>query len=243
MSILIPIRRVLGVALFIAKPISREWSSHLLMLISSLWIVIPFYAFGGKALAAHALVGALMNMVFSVCIYSAYEEALYALQGIRDLFLASPLRGFELRAGIALGVFLTTTPSVVVCLIPLLAVTRCSFLQFVLVVAIIIVLWIVSTLIGYLIPVRRNILATGNIIRILSLALIALPPVYYPLSVWPEPLRPIAYAVPTFNIAQLMKIALGIEPYTLQQVAIIVLALAIEIAIIAFMACRLTRSA
>ncbi len=76
MSILTSLRRLLGVALFISIPISKEWSSHVIRFLSSTWLEISFYAFEGKALAIHALVGALINMVFSACIYSAYEETL-----------------------------------------------------------------------------------------------------------------------------------------------------------------------
>jgi len=239
-GILATLRRVLGVALFIAAPISKEWSSHVLRLASSLWIVVPFYAFGGEVLAGHALVGALVNTVFSVCIFSAYEETLYALQGLRDLFLASPLTSLEYRVGLSLGILITAIPSIAICSVPLIAMTKCGPQQVALLIALIIALWAISTLIGYLIPVRRNPLATGNMIRLLSLALIAIPPVYYPISAWPGWLRPIAYAIPTFNIAQLMKMILGIESQ--KQLATVVTALVVEDTIISLMAIKRTKS-
>jgi len=223
------LRRVLGVALFIAAPIAREWSSHVLRFISAAWIVVPFYALGGSKLALHALVGALVNMVFSACIYSAYEEALYDLQGLRDLFLASPLTSLEFRAGLALGILLTTIPSIAACIAAMLSLARCSLLSAVLVVLMIPVLWALSVLVGYLIPVRRNVLATGNIIRVLSIVLVAVPPIYYPLSAWPRPLQPIAFAVPTFNVAEVIKHLIGIErgTHTLEAA---VIALIVELA-------------
>jgi len=36
MRILASLRRLLGVALFIAVPISKEWSSHMIMFLSSI---------------------------------------------------------------------------------------------------------------------------------------------------------------------------------------------------------------
>jgi len=241
MRLLTPLRRLLGVALFIAIPISREWSSHVLRFVSAIWVIIPFYAFGGEALATHALIGALINMVFSTCIYSAYEEVLYSIEGIRDFFLASPLTDLEFRAGLSLGIFLTTLPSIVICLVPLFILTKSGPSEVVLIIMMLSILWAVSTLIGYLIPIRKNVLATGNVIRVLTLVLVAIPPVYYPLHVWPEQIRPLTYLFPTFNIAELMKLTLKIEPPTPQHTATTATALAIEAAIITLIALKHTK--
>ncbi len=232
MKVLTPLRRLLGVALFIAVPISKEWSSHVIRFLSSIWLIIPFYAFGGKTLAIHALIGALISIVFSACIYSAYEEALYAIEGLRDFFLASPLTSFEFRVGLALGIFLTTLPSVAVCLLMIFILTKCCIIKLLLVVFMTLILWITSVLIGYLVPVRMDVLATGNIIRILTIVFVVLPPIYYPLTVWPEPLRILAYAIPTFNISEIMKIILGVEQCTQQHLMTTIIAFIIEFLVI-----------
>ncbi len=67
------------------------------------------------------------------------------------------------------------------------------------------VLWAVSVLIGYLVPVRRNVFATDNVIRVLTIVLVVLPPIYYPLTAWPPQVRILAYAIPTFNVSELIK--------------------------------------
>ena len=156
----------------------------------------------------------MINIVFSVCIYSAYEETLYAIEGLRDFFLASPLTSFEFRAGLALGIFLTALPSVAVCLAMLFIMAGCGVTELLLTIFMVLVPWLLSVLMGYLIPIRRNVLATGNIIRVLTIVFVVLPPIYYPLTAWPKPLRMLAYVFPTFNISEFMKIVLRIEQYT-----------------------------
>ncbi len=226
-------KRILGIALFIAIPIARSWSSHVIRFLSAIWIAIPFYAFGGNTLLVYALIGALINMILSACIYSAYEEALYSLEGIRDFFLASPLSRFEFRAGLSLGIFITTIPSMLVCLVLLIMITKPSVIEILELVLLIIALWIFSTLIGYLVPIKRNILETGNIIRVITIVLIALPPVYYPISVWPEQLRFLAYAIPTFIFAELMRVILGVINYTIQYLETLLKILVLEAIVIA----------
>ncbi len=238
MSIITSIRKVLGVALFLATPMVKEWSSHLLMLLPAIWIVIPFYAFGGKALASYALIGATINIIFSVTIFSAYEETLYDIYDkLRDFFLASPLTSFEFRTGLAFGLLLTALPSLVICLTPLFLMTKSAGpREIVVTVALLLVLWIVATLIGYLIPITKNPLATGNLVRIISFIFTVLPPIYYPLSIWPEPLRPVAYAFPTFCVAELIRTVLGLEPYSSARVTAAIIALTIEFTVIALLA-------
>jgi len=239
MSLLTSLRRIVGVALFVSWGMMKDWSSHVLRLLLSAWVAVPFYAFGGGRAALHALVGAAVSAVFTTCIFSAYEEAIYDIYfKLRDFFLASPLTGFEFRAGIALGLFLTDIPSLVVILAPLFAFSGSPAGNIVLSLVVLLALWAASVLMGYLIPILRNPLATGNVVRIITLVFTALPPVYYPLEAWPEPLRPLAYPFPTFCAAELIRLLLGLQPYEAGRLLLAAAALAAETAVIGVLVAR-----
>ena len=84
--------------------------------------------------------------------------------------------------------------------------------------------------------------STGRITSLITSVMVYLPPIYYPPTLLPHYIQYLALAAPTFNIAQLTKIALGIEHASPTTIAAHIVALVLEtIALVAIAKLRTGR--
>lgn len=231
---MISLKRTLGIALLISKRGFRAWTSYVSSLLGTLWFLVIFYILGGIRLVPHVLVGAVVASIFGSCIVSSTYDAYYKAIGLKDLFLASPLSSIEFRFGIALGylipTFIQTTPYLVL----LFILSKPNIYSVLLIALLIIVLWLIAVLIGYILP-STDFMSLGPRIGLVSKILTMIPPIYYPLDILPTYVRPLAYIAPTFNISELMKTVLGIVPFHIGHILKCLASLFIETIIILYL--------
>ncbi len=239
---MISMHRALGVALLVSSRGLRSWSVYVSSLLSTFWFLVVFYILGGVKLVPHVLVGALVSSVFSGCAHSAVYDAYYGLIGLRDAFLASPVTSFEFRVGVALGHLLPSLSTAVVYAAVLVLLTGASPLEVLVLVLLVVLLWALGVSIGYLVP-AKDLMGAGPKISLVTRILTLLPPIYYPSYVLPEPVRPLAYLAPTYNASEIIKAALGVEPFTLGHIATCAVLLLVQSMVIFAAVKKRTRAA
>jgi len=91
-------------------------------------------------------------------------------------------------------------------------------------------------MLGFFLGTVINDVKTGNSLgNILLLAMVYLPPVYYPITSLPEPLRSIALLIPTVSAAQIVNNALNMPTAIKEYVPIGWIVLTLSTTITAFL--------
>jgi ABC-2 type transport system permease protein len=159
-------------------------------------------AFAGSLIAAAASYGlATGNNIIN-------WKVEYKLQ---DIFVSSSVSPFTYMAGIALAELLFGLPAFVV-LATLVVIFSSNLLFSTLVVIVTIILvWASTSSIGYFISTRStHPRFVESFMAFLRIAIVVLPPVFYPLSIVPtEELRYLAYAIPTTHASLIIQHTMG----------------------------------
>lgn len=174
-------------------------------------ILFLFYVVAGEEALPSAFIGSYL-MLFVGAGVSVIGDVVWFKREVKiqDIFVASPMSAFEYMTGVALAELFFSSPGIILLSIPLL------FLNFNLYAILTIVIvpsitWIiVSSISFYLSTFVPNVRNGWQISSILSLILTILPPIFYPIEIIPEILRPLAYIIPTTHSAQLLKHSMNI---------------------------------
>ncbi|BAD84420.1 ABC-type multidrug transport system, permease component [Thermococcus kodakarensis KOD1] len=192
------------------------------LLRSPLWIVpqiltpiamvLILFIFGGKDLALYALVGALVALTVSTSISLSRLVVLLKFIGFQDIFVASPVSPVEYMLGLALSRLLGALPSLLIFMGVLAYLGVLTFSNLAFVVGIIIFSWLLSSLLAFTISTNiKNVVHVDALSSLLSMTLVLIPPVYYPLSRLPAIFQKLALLIPTTYIAELMRIVFGLS--------------------------------
>ncbi len=217
------IREVLYIGLWDSLPFLRDpMIIAILSLISFLPVFYLALFVGGHA-ALPALVGAVvMSLAFNglnVAQSVYYNKHWFRFQ---DILVASPVSPLSYALGLSLSTLITASPALVLCLAVLLVYAPIAPLGFLAVLAVVALMWLAMVFIGHAIGLSvRNMRWANSIPQVLGFVLGFLPPVYYPLSLLPEFLRPVAMLVPSTDAAQLAKYYFGLLPSPLSSVEVI----------------------
>ena len=133
---------------------------------------------------------------------------------IQDVFVSSPVSSFTYMAGIALSELLFGLPAFAI-LVTLVVIFSSHFLlSTVIVIVTLVLVWASTSSIGYFISTRStHPRFVESFIAFLRIAVVVLPPVFYPLSIIPtEELRYLAYAIPTTHASLILQHAIGNPP-------------------------------
>ncbi len=228
--------RIIAIAIMIARRGVKSWFSYATSALLNLWLMFMFAAFGIQRVALHVLVGAIIYTLFSSCMLSVVYDAYYEAIKLRELFLASPLSRIEFLLGISLGHMMAAT----IMSIPyeaILAYLRPTPLIVLVYVFIALSSWIVATCIGYLIP-SRDPFTVGPKASLIASLMTLLPPVYYPDTLLPSQARYLLAAIPTYSIAKISKVLLGIERGSAAILVLCALLLTIEMLALLWVAIR-----
>ncbi|NPA97001.1 MAG: hypothetical protein GXO32_05315 [Crenarchaeota archaeon] len=203
------LKRIIAIAMMISKRGLRAWYSYVASALLNLWLMSILMLYGIYSIAKHVLVGAMLYTLFSSCMVSVVYDAYYAAIKLKELFLASPLSRIEFLLGISLGHMFAAA---IMCLPYIAVLTYLSPTPMILPTYIFISIssWIIATSIGYLIP-SKDPFTVGPKANLIASMMVLLPPVYYPESLVPQPIRPWLVVIPTYSIAKIAKVALGIE--------------------------------
>jgi len=223
------VRGALGVALLVSRRGFRAWQAYVNSILHTVWLLALFYVLGGAKLLPHVLVGAVLSLALSSGSSSAVYEAYYSLIKLEDAFLASPVGVLEFRFGLALGHLLPSVATILAYSALLaLSVSAHPLAVAAALTLVVLVPWAAGVLLGYV--VARGDLNAGPKVNLIGNILTLVPPVYYPASILPEAVRPLSYLAPTFNVAELAKILLGVEPVDVHHAALCGFFLGLELA-------------
>ena len=136
---------------------------------------------------------------------------------MQDIFVSSPVSSFTYMAGIALAELLFGLPAFSV-LVTLVVIFSSDFLfSTVMVIVTLILVWASTSSIGYFISTRStHPRFVESFIAFLRIAVVVLPPVFYPLTIIPTELRYLAYAIPTTHASLILQYAMGV-PQALEE--------------------------
>ena len=136
---------------------------------------------------------------------------------MQDIFVSSPVSSFTYMAGIALAELLFGLPAFSV-LVTLVVIFSSDFLfSTVMAIVTLILVWASTSSIGYFISTRStHPRFVESFIAFLRIAVVVLPPVFYPLTIIPAELRYLAYAIPTTHASLILQYAMGV-PQALEE--------------------------
>ncbi len=169
-------------------------------------LTLILWAWGGGEAVKAIVIAWIVAGAWATGINIVGQEVGWArVMGILQMFIASPVTPRSYLLGILLGHEVAIMP-VNLALVTLVAYTLNSLELVPAAIVAGLLLTPVSTLLGLAIAMRirkpTNISAITNPI---STLFILLPPVFYPMTIIPEPLRPILLAIPTTAAAELAR--------------------------------------
>jgi len=211
------LREILYIGLWDALPILRD--PTLLFIISLVSFLPVFFLalFSGGSGALPALVGAaVLSLAFvglgvSQSVY--YNKHWFRLQ---DVLVASPVSPLSYALGLSFSTLIASSPAVILSFSILLVYVPIVPIRFLAVLAVAALIWLAMVFIGYAIGLSiRSQRRANSFPQVLGFLFGFVPPVYYPLSLLPAYLRPVAMLVPSTDAAQLAKYYFGLLPTTL----------------------------
>jgi len=173
-------------------------------------LFILFVASGGTALP-YGLAGALTMVTTELGLFVGTDLASYKLQNrFQDIVVASPVSPLTYMFGVALSELFFGAPALVV-VFGLIAWHGATPYALLMSAGVVVLLWVTTTSIGFFFsafaPNTQNaFIINGFITTLLSV----LPPVYYPISVLPSFLVPLAQVLPTTDASALFQGAIGL---------------------------------
>lgn len=189
------------------------------------WILNP-------GLIGVALIGAVIFSMFAMGQRVLNEAAYIRIDHkANDLYLAGPLSPEGYFVGISAGVLLVYVPPVVV--VGALAdfVVHFSSTELLLLVVLAATVWLTAASIGYIFSTafrdNRAIWAYSSLYQNLFGVL---PPVFYPLALFPAVLRPVALVMPPSAAAALLQHAIGITALSAGELGLAAASLSVEAA-------------
>ena len=200
-------------------------------------IVSPASYFPGE------VVGAMLFTTQNIGNWTLGDSATWRIDnGLQDLFVASPLGKMRYLLGIAFSNLIPAAPALVTLGIVLAYVTPVSLLDWFVLAAAILVLWVLFASIGIAISsrlkTRREIWPIGQL-TFTTLGMLS--PLYYPLTVLPGIWRTAAYALPGTYAALWVKGSLGLVSVTPGQLPLFAGLLGISAALAVLIASRFYR--
>ena len=130
---------------------------------------------------------------------------------MQDIFVSSPVSSFTYMAGIALAELLFGLPAFVVLTTLIVFFSNDFLFSATMTVVTLVLVWASTSSIGYFISTRStHPRFVESFMAFLRIAVVVLPPVFYPLSVVPtEELRYLAYSIPTTHASLILQHTMG----------------------------------
>ena len=180
--------------------------------------MIPFsflfivFVIGGRQYTPLALSGSLVAAAASYGLATGNNIINWKVEyKLQDIFVSSPVSSFTYMVGIALAELLFGLPAFVVLTTLIVIFSSNFFLSAVTVIVTLILVWASTSSIAYFISTRStHPRFVESFVAFLRIAIVVLPPVFYPLSiVHTEELRYLAYVIPTTHASLILQYAMG----------------------------------
>ena len=226
----VPIHR--GVSARIRAIVSLSYYTGILVVIRSPGFIVfssttPFtvlfflFVVGGGKYLPYGVIGATISILVQAGLFLGADANFNRVQfKFQDFCVASPLSAVDYMIGLSLGELTFSAPSLAV-LIALFGYLGLIGWNFPVVIVIMLVVWIMSSALGFFLS--TFILQSRSAFSVTSLVatlLTVIPPVFYPIEVIPSNIRFLAYIVPTTHLSILMQSTLGLQQFSLGQLAL-----------------------
>lgn len=228
-----------GTAAFLATELRvqiHEWLAILTGTMVQL-ILVAFVAVLAPRLLPFALVGAMVYSAFLIGQRLLNEAAYIRIDHrLNELYHASPMSPEAYFLGLATGMLVAYSPTVLLFAPIVQIVLPLGPLEWAVIAAVVAAVWIVSSTLGYVISTLFKDMKTiwpysSLLINLLGIV----PPVFYPISFLPAGVHWLALVVPTSSAAAIAAHVAGLEPLAAGSFALAAVSLAGEaLALLAF---------
>lgn len=197
-------------------PIRRSPFSAINFVLYPLTILFFIYIFGGAGSIRYAITGGLISVIVGSCIILETEAAFIRLVvRLQDMFVSSPLSPVAYVLSISVAQLFNGLLGIVLFSALIVANGGVTLLGGVEIALAAILTWASISSLGFLISTfARDMRDLWVYSPLLTVLLSFLPPVFYPITFIPEPIRFLAYLAPTTYPAQIIQIASGISSGT-----------------------------
>ncbi len=172
------------------------------------------YVVSAGRLVGYGVAGGLVLTTFSIGTSLQADMTHFRVDlKLQDMVVASPMRAWTYVLGMALSELAFSTPGIAAFLFVGYTTQAPGLFSLPIIVGTLLLVWALGCSLGFFLATYlRDIRETFAISPLLSLVLSVLPPVYYPLTLIPEPYRFLAYLAPTADAGILIQGAFGIAP-------------------------------
>ncbi len=180
--------------------------------ISPFSLLFVLYVVSGGLYVEIAVAGSLVMALVGYGLSLGQDISFYKTEyKIQDVFVASPVSPLTYMMGLALSELLFGLPALVV-----LAILVVYFSQSVIAVPLLIVtillVWSTMSAMGFFLSSHMlHMRNATQVISFVNVILAVLPPVFYPITIMPEMLQPLGYAVPTTHASLMLQHIIGRE--------------------------------
>lgn len=227
-------RRWVGTRVFAATEARVQLHDPLAVATSALveGILIVFVWVLARDLLPYALFGSLVYSVFLIGQIVLSEAAYIRIEHhINELYHASPLSPEAYFLGLSSGILLAFLPTTFGLFVLLEIVHPLTLPAFGSLLLILLAVWAFSSSLAYVISTLfKEMKALWSYGSLITNLLGVVPPVFYPLALWPSEWRGLAMLIPTSAGAALAEAAAGLQPLTADLVLLGAASLALEAA-------------
>jgi ABC-2 type transport system permease protein len=198
----------------------RQTTTFVAIILTPLSFLFFLYVIAPRSVLPFGVVGGVMftalftgNGMMTDCAYLRLERQL------QQIFITSPLRPMSWVLGMALGELAWTIPALALFILVLAIVAPIGALSVVGLVGVILLTWLLSTSLGFLLSTFfRQLREIWPIGAVVFTSLSVLPPVFYPIAAIPANYRWLAFLSPSTFASQLADHAAGLVVPTISGV-------------------------
>jgi ABC-type multidrug transport system permease subunit len=198
----------------------------LILIIVGMINALPLFfimLFSRGELFIHGLIGAMVSTVSYLGIMSSIQDVAWdRYVKIREMFVAMPIHPISYAIGAALAPLLVSIPSLILFMCLALWVCNIEAISVASALLPLTFCWLCMSIIGFFVSTylqKASLYLLNNLSNILGIALVFLPPVYYPEEMLGQ-LNWISLFIPTSNVAGLIRITLGLSTYPFENIVI-----------------------
>ena len=180
--------------------------------LSPLSFLVLIFLISDGALLGEAILGGLIMSMFQSGI--SLQSDLSHLKNdfkLQEIVVSSPTSSTIYVAGMALSEIIYSSPAIIILSILFALVINVPFIQVAAIIAVLLMVFLSSVALSFaLSTISTDIVQSYSFSRLITILFTSLAPVYYPVTLIPEPLRPLAYLSPTTYAAQLAQHMAGL---------------------------------
>jgi ABC-2 type transport system permease protein len=195
------------------------------------------WALGGMHLISMGLAGAMISVAAFSGMFVSQDVIFNRIwTKFQDIMVASPVRPLAYLLGLAFSNVISVGFAIIPYSALLILQGKLNPANAASVLTPVIICYLSNLMLGFFLGTVINDVKTGNSLgNILLLAMVYLPPVYYPITSLPEPLRSMALLIPTVSAAQIVNNALNMPTAIKEYVPIGWIVLTLSTTIMAFL--------